>query len=122
MKQPEMVMKLTLMATLPKQQMKKNICVMLAAAGLMLGSFANAAVIHADDLYANGGYGKAAHSLTQLVANDSAQSIVSAHDKDRVEMADPSSRNGNGLPEPGPAALLVLAVLAMGVVRGRLIC
>lgn len=115
-------MKLRILPALPQQQLKSNICVMLAAAGLMLGSSANAAVMHADELDANGGYVKAAHAPTQLVANGGAQARLATHDQCRVEMADPSSENGGGLPKPLPTALLVLAVLAMGAVRGRLLC
>jgi hypothetical protein len=115
------MMKLKSMVALPRRQVKKNLCGILAGIGLMLGSFANAAVMNADDLETNGGYVKVAYAPAELAANDGAKASLVARDEGRVEMEQSSSNNGRALPEPGAAALLVLAVLAMGVVRGRLI-
>lgn len=112
-------MKLTFMPVLRKQQMKKQLCGLLAGAGLMLGSAANAAAMHFDQLHADGGHGNGAHGATQPVTNDGAQANAIRRGKGWFTMDDLSLDNVSKLPEPGAAALLVLAVLALGVVRAR---
>ena len=106
------------LASLPKRQLKKHLCGLLACMGLMLGSYANAGVMF-DDLDTNGSYGDAARATTQLVANGSASASAAMLDTDWFEMEDSYSGNVSALPEPGAAALLVLGVLASGVLRAR---
>jgi hypothetical protein len=106
------------LATLPKPQLKKHLCGLLACMGLMLGSFANAGVMF-DDLDTSGSSGDAAYATTQLVAKGGANASAAMHDMGWFEMEDSSFGNVSALPEPGAAALLVLGVLASGVLRAR---
>lgn len=116
-------MKMRFAPALRKRQMKNRLCGLLAGMGLMLGSYANAAVMHFDDLDASGALSAIAKYAPSESLEAATHGGVSAsaitHDEDSFVLDDLSIANLSDLPEPGAATLLALAVLASGVVRAR---